>query len=289
MSQKKELQMIETSKIFVLNPRDRNELIRREIMHNIEEVGLKRPITVCKKEKPVDGYEYDLVCGQGRLEVYLANGEKEIPAIVTDVSQEDALIMSLVENIARRHYNPAELLQGIKRLKDHGYTTQEISEKTGLSKEYTAQIGVLLDKGETRLIDAVEKQKIPINTAIKIAQASDAEIRDILQDAYERNILRGKNLSFMQKLIERRKRNGKSLSTHSGKKLSVTDLNKIFQKEIEKRKLLITKANNAQQALVSLVHGFKVLYRNNNFRTLLRAEKLEAIPKCLIDRIENNE
>lgn len=180
MSQKKELQMIETSKIFVLNPRDRNELIRREIMQNIEEVGLKRPITVCKKEKPVDGYEYDLVCGQGRLEVYLANGEKEIPAIVTDVSQEDALIMSLVENIARRHYNPAELLQGIKRLKDHGYTTQEISEKTGLSKEYTAQISVLLDKGETRLIDAVEKQKIPINTAIKIAQASDAEIRDIL-------------------------------------------------------------------------------------------------------------
>lgn len=289
MSQKKELQMIETSKIFVLNPRDRNELIRREIMQNIEEVGLKRPITVCKKEKPVDGYEYDLVCGQGRLEVYLANGEKEIPAIITDVSQEDALIMSLVENIARRHYNPAELLQGIKRLKDHGYTTQEISEKTGLSKEYTAQISVLLDKGETRLIDAVEKQKIPINTAIKIAQASDTEIRDILQDAYERNILRGKNLSFMQKLIERRKRNGKSLSTHSGKKLSVTDLNKIFQKEIEKRKLLITKANNAQQALVSLVHGFKVLYRNNNFRTLLRAEKLEAIPKCLIDRIENNE
>lgn len=281
--------MIETSKIFILNPRDRNELIRREITQNIEEVGLKRPITVRKKEKPVDGYEYDLVCGQGRLEVYLANGEKEIPAIVTDVSQEDALIMSLVENIARRHYNPAELLQGIKRLKDHGYTTQEISEKTGLSKEYTAQIGVLLDKGETRLIDAVEKQKIPINTAIKIAQASDTEIRDILQDAYERNILRGKNLSFMQKLIERRKRNGKSLSTHSGKKLSVTDLNKIFQKEIEKRKLLITKANNAQQALVSLVHGFKVLYRNNNFRTLLRAEKLEAIPKCLIDRIENNE
>ncbi|MDD3668871.1 MAG: ParB/RepB/Spo0J family partition protein [Alphaproteobacteria bacterium] len=289
MSQTKELQMIETSKIFILNPRDRNELIRREITQNIEEVGLKRPITVCKKEKPVDGYEYDLVCGQGRLEAYLANGEKEIPAIITNVTQEDALIMSLVENIARRHYNPAELLQGIKRLKDHGYTTQEISEKTGLSREYTAQIGILLDKGETRLIDAVEKQKIPINTAIKIAQASDTEIREILQDAYERNILRGKNLSFMQKLIELRKRNGKSLTSRGGKKLSVTDLNKIFQKEIEKRKLLINKANNAQQALVSLVHGFKVLYRNNNFRTLLRAEKLEAIPKCLIDRIENNE
>ena len=57
------------------------------------------------------------MCGQGRLEAYIAAGEKEIPAIIKMVSAEDAHIMSLVENIARRNNNALELLQSIKYLK----------------------------------------------------------------------------------------------------------------------------------------------------------------------------
>ena len=64
---------IEISKINILNPRDRNKQIAGEIKKNIEDVGLKRPITVTKKAVPIDVYEYDLVCGQGRLEAYIAN------------------------------------------------------------------------------------------------------------------------------------------------------------------------------------------------------------------------
>lgn len=39
--------------------------------------------------------------GQGRLEAYIANNQTEIPAIVIDADEEETLIMSLVENIAR--------------------------------------------------------------------------------------------------------------------------------------------------------------------------------------------
>lgn len=94
-----QLQNIEIKKIYVLNPRERNRQIAGEIKKNIEDVGLKRPVTVTKKEYPQDGYEYDLVCGQGRLEAYIANNQETIPAIVIEASEEDALIMSLVENI----------------------------------------------------------------------------------------------------------------------------------------------------------------------------------------------
>ena len=288
MENKKELQYIEVSKIFILNPRERNELIRKEIKKNIEDVGLKRPITVCKKKEPVDGYEYDLVCGQGRLEVYIENGEKTIPAIIIDVTQEDALIMSLVENIARRNYHPAELLQGIKSMREKGYTPSEISEKTGLTKEYIAKIGILLDKGEGRLIDAVERQKIPLNVAMAIAQSNDSELQNILQDAYETNTLRGRKLSYVKKLIETRKKSGKGIRHKGSHKMSVSDLNQLFIKEIEKKKLLISRAEKAEKALFILVQGFKTLYKNNNFKILLRAEKLESIPKCLIERIQED-
>lgn len=68
----RELRNVEINKIFVLNPRERNKQIAKEIRQNIEDVGLKRPITISKKAVPQDGYEYDLVCGQGRLEAYMA-------------------------------------------------------------------------------------------------------------------------------------------------------------------------------------------------------------------------
>lgn len=59
------VQNIVISKINILNPRERNKQIAGEIKKNIEDVGLKRPITVTRKPVLVDGYEYDLVCKDG--------------------------------------------------------------------------------------------------------------------------------------------------------------------------------------------------------------------------------
>ena len=108
------VQNIEISKIYILNPRERNKQIAGEIKKNIEDVGLKRPITITRKAEPIDGYEYDLVCGQGRLEAYIANNQTSIPAVIIDANEEDALIMSLVENIARKNYQPFELFKSVK-------------------------------------------------------------------------------------------------------------------------------------------------------------------------------
>lgn len=44
----KQLYDIEISKIFILNPRERNKQIAGEIRKNIEDVGLKRPISFCQ-------------------------------------------------------------------------------------------------------------------------------------------------------------------------------------------------------------------------------------------------
>src|SRR5665647_1747291 len=95
--------LISIEDIHILNPRVRNQIIAEEIRQNIRSVGLKRPITVTPKNDTKSGKKYDLVCGQGRLEAFIAAGETEIPSVVREVSEEDAHIMSLVENIARRN------------------------------------------------------------------------------------------------------------------------------------------------------------------------------------------
>ena len=97
-----DIQMVPVEDIHILNPRVRNKKIFQEIKENIARVGLKRPITVTYSQSASDK-PYDLVCGQGRLEAFIALGKQsEIPAIVIDTSEEDALVMSLVENLARK-------------------------------------------------------------------------------------------------------------------------------------------------------------------------------------------
>jgi ParB family chromosome partitioning protein len=94
------VEMIPIERITVINPRVRNKKIFKEITTNISEIGLKKPITVVRRDG-VDGPRYDLVCGQGRLEAYQALGQSEIPALVVDADPEDCLVMSLVENLDR--------------------------------------------------------------------------------------------------------------------------------------------------------------------------------------------
>ena len=97
MNSVQSIEIIPVGAIDVVNPRARNRRIFKEIVTSVAELGLKRPITVKRKEG--DGEpRYDLVCGQGRLEAYQALGQREIPAVIIDATNEDSAIMSLVEN-----------------------------------------------------------------------------------------------------------------------------------------------------------------------------------------------
>src|SRR5882672_4850428 len=111
------VQMIPVDQINVLNPRSRNKVVFQGIVTNISHLGLKKPITVARRADSTDGKPYDLVCGQGRLEAFIALGQTEIPAIVKEASREDCFLMSLVENVARRQQRPLELLREITNLK----------------------------------------------------------------------------------------------------------------------------------------------------------------------------
>src|ERR1700677_1162554 len=116
-----ELKMIPIDQIDVLNSRDRNSKIFEEVVENISKIGLKKPITVTAR-KGSDGIErFLLICGEGRLKAFKSLGDTHIPALVVDKTDEEAFIMSLVENIAKIKRNPVEILAGIERLRDNGH------------------------------------------------------------------------------------------------------------------------------------------------------------------------
>jgi len=267
--------------IYILNPRVRNQVIAEEIRKNIRNVGLKRPITVTPRKDQKNGKKYDLVCGQGRLEAYIAAGEKEIPAIIKMVSAEDAHIMSLVENIARRNNNALELLQSIKYLKNQGYDDEIIAEKTNLGRDYIRGIIRLLEQGEEYLVGAVEKGRIPLYHALKIATEDDSGVQRALAEAYETGILSGKKLVLAQKIISRRKHYGKGLSAPQREKsgISAEDVIAAYEKGAREKKQLLAQSNYIKQILAYASVALQQLLNDVHFTNQLKAVGIHDIPQ----------
>jgi ParB family chromosome partitioning protein len=284
-----ELQMIPVDQIAVLNPRDRNGRVFEEIVGNIKSLGLKKPVTVTPRDGLEDGKRFLLICGEGRLKAFRSLGEKEIPALVVAVNDEDAFIMSLAENIARRAYRPLELLAGIEQLNQQGYDKKVIAQKTGLSLDYVKGILLLLKNGEERLLVAVEGGRVPLNVAITIAGAgSDEAVQAALQDAYESGKLRGGQLMQVRRVLQRRSTLGKSIAHRPARKgVSVTtsSLVRNYQHEVERQKLMVKKAEFTQQRLLFVVEALRQLLADEHFSNLLRAEGLDTLPKQLAERV----
>jgi ParB family chromosome partitioning protein len=282
------VELVPVDRITVINPRVRNQKIFREIVANIAQLGLKKPITVTKHNAP-DGPLYDLVCGQGRLEAYQALGQTEIPALVIDADAEDCAVMSLVENFARRQHRAIDLLHDIEGLKRRGYVEPEIARKTGLTVEYVKAVIGLLENGEHRLLRAVESGHVPVSVAVEIAQADDADVQNILQQAYEKKLLRGRKLMTAKRLIEQRRRRGKGFKIGGQKSeqpLSSTALIRAYREDVDRKRVLIRKANSTRDRLIFITEAMRKLFAEENFITLLRAEGLETLPKNLGDRIQ---
>ena len=282
--------LIPVDRIRVLNPRERDGKRFQEIVDSIRNVGLKQPIKVTRLNDSGGEAEYGLVYGQGRLEAFIALGQTEIPAIVADLSEEDSLLMSLVENVARRHRRPNELLREIGALSERGYTDRQIARKIGFSKTYVHDIRRLLKGGEERLLTAVETGKMPLNVAVDIAAADDEHVQKVLAEAYESGALSGRQLIEAKRQVERRLRFGKahlSIQAKRGRsRTSSTELIRALRNQAQQKRLTIKRAEITSSRLRLVVQGLHVLLADEHFVTLLRAENVHTMPAPVARLIE---
>ncbi len=286
------IEMIPISRITVLNPRARNKRQHREIVNNIEAIGLKRPITVSRREG-AGGPRYDLVCGEGRLEAFQMLGQAEIPAVVIEASESECLVMSLVENIARRTPRPIDIMREIGALRSRGYSDGAIGEKIGVGASWVNMIASLLERGEERLVAAVETGLIPITLAMEISKAETEEAQNLLLDAYETGTLRGKKLAAVRRMLDMRLRSqrkgglptGRLGRKTSSRRMTAADLMQVYQREADKQRLLVKKSDFTQTRLLFIVEALKDLLANDGFINLLRAEGLATMPRALTARV----
>jgi ParB family chromosome partitioning protein len=123
--------------------RELDEAIVKELIESIKANGLLQPIIV----RPIDNLRYELVFGLHRLEAVKRLGLKFIPAVIVSVSEEEAFLMNVVENLQRNiKINPIMEAQGYKNLIAKGWTIHEIALKIGKSDSYVYERLRLLDK-----------------------------------------------------------------------------------------------------------------------------------------------
>lgn len=282
--------MIPVSQIHVLNSRERGRNKFQQIAANIGAIGLKKPVTVVVNNVKNGETLYDLVCGQGRLEAYIFLEQDEIPCIIAEGTKEELQLMSLAENLARRQHSCIDLIRRLGTMKSNGYSLAEIAKKIGMDANYIRGLLKLLEKGEERLLQAVERGILPVSIALLIASSDDKAVQVALQEAYENNDLRGEALGKVKRIIENRRNKGKipksptQLPTSKG--VSSKTLVQTYQDESLRQQSLIRKSKAFESRLLMAISAFKEVYQNEQFHAILKGEQLSSLPQFLADRVK---
>ena len=126
-----------------------------ELAQSIKENGIIQPIIV--RQSPVIGYE--ILAGERRYRASLLAGLKSIPAVVKQLSDQEMMIQSIIENLQRENLNPIEEARAYESLVDKGFTHAEIADKMGKSRPYISNSIRLLSLPE-QILSEVENGKL---------------------------------------------------------------------------------------------------------------------------------
>ncbi|MFC1781517.1 ParB/RepB/Spo0J family partition protein [Planctomycetota bacterium] len=281
--QERKYARIPIDKIKVLNSRNRDKKKFQENIRSIKEVGLLKPIVVNERNYLKDGY-YELVCGQGRYLAYKSLGYEEIPAEIIDCSAKKAYLYSLVENIARVPPRTMWFAREVKRMKDSGFSYEQISKITGKCETYLHDYICLVEKGEERLIRGVEEGLFPISFATKVARSDTARVQNILMDAFDCGIVNSNNFPTVKKIIDTRMARGESIDrTFGGRSplpndYTIKQLKQDINKMTKEKEAFVREAEGKENRLLSLLYGLHTIWKDQKFIELIKSENLGPMP-----------
>ena len=126
-----------------------------ELAQSIKENGVIQPIIV--RQSPVIGYE--ILAGERRYRASLLAGLTSIPAVVKQLSDQEMMVQSIIENLQRENLNPIEEARAYESLVEKGFTHAEIADKMGKSRPYISNSIRLLSLPE-QILSEVESGKL---------------------------------------------------------------------------------------------------------------------------------
>jgi ParB family chromosome partitioning protein len=114
-----------------------------ELVESIKARGILQPLLA--RRHPREAGRYQIIAGERRWRAAQQAGLHEVPVLVRDLEDRDAMAASLVENLQRQDLNPIEEAEGYKRLmEEFGLTQEQLGAAVGKSRSHVANIIRLL-------------------------------------------------------------------------------------------------------------------------------------------------
>jgi ParB family chromosome partitioning protein len=282
---KRKYATIPLEKIKVLNSRNRDPSAFKHNVRSIDEVGLLMPIIVNERYCKRTGY-YDLVCGEGRFLAYKELGHQEILAEVISCDRKQALLRSLVENIARVPPRTMWFAREVKRMNDSGCSHEQISKITGYCVAYIWEYIRLVEQGEERLIKGVEAGVFPISFAIQVALSDSSSIQNLLMDAFDNRIVNSTNLITVRNIITSRlsrgtssPKSGTSKTPYTPPEYTINQLKTDIKKVTRDKEAFVKEASVKENRLFALLQGLNTIWQDSELVNLINAEGIGPMPK----------
>lgn len=174
-----------------------------ELADSIAKHGVIQPLLV----RPMPDGSYQLVAGERRWRASRMAGLTEVPVVIKELSDDEAMALALIENLQREDLNAIEEAQGIKALMDTLSLTQdEAAERVGKSRPAVANVLRLLKLPDS-VIALVSDGKLSPGHARALLGFKDEQ--DIIETA-DLIIEKGLTVRDVEKLVKKRNKEPKA-------------------------------------------------------------------------------
>ena len=219
-----------------------NEEKIQELASSIIEHGIIQPLVLRK----IDNERYEIVAGERRWRAARAAGLEKVPSIIRDFTDEENMVIAIIENMQREDLNSIEEAEGLRQMiETYGFTQEEVSRSVSKSRPY--------------ITNALRLLKPPHNIQEKLANGQ-------ISPGHGRALLAAKDKQYQEKLCNRIINEG--LSVRKTEELA----NNFKTKKTEKRKA-IKDANVLQvERELKEIYGTKVSISTKGKKGILQIE-----------------
>ncbi len=228
-----------------------------ELAASIKDQGLLQPLVV----RPID-HGFEVVAGERRLKAARKLGLLQVPVIVRDVTDQEALVLALVENLQREELNPIEEAESFRRLVDEFQQSQE-------------DVARLVSKDRATVANLLRLLKLPkdIQRAVSDGRISAGHARAILAvDSAERQ------REIFTRILDEK------LSVREAEALTKADAAQVIAKDKHKLKPLKDPEIAALETELRGIFGVKVQVcnaRGNKGKVVIEYYSLDDLDRIL--------
>lgn len=183
-----------------------DEAALSELADSIAQHGVLQPLLV----RPIIGGGYQLIAGERRWRASRIAGLTQVPVIIKELSDDEAAVISLIENLQREDLNPVEEALGFASLiKDFNLTQEDAAKRVGKSRPVVANALRILKLPE-KVLDLVRENKLSAGHARAIVAVEDEKTVLLIAETV---VAKGLSVRATEKMVKALTAEKKSAST----------------------------------------------------------------------------